>query len=214
MAKHATQALQENNRFAQLAHYVLWYCKEQQKQKRQEKKHVLKDIAQYQLGAVKFNKILWAIDVDAVLRKGRSLSGEKAYIKRHWGPVPRHILATLEDLESEGVIAQIQQPSSTKTTDDDMRINPEQCEVLKAPEEGYFTQEERQRIEAYCRYLLSYTGQALSNFSHDAVYDSYDMGEHIPLNIYLAGEIGEPGKDPQVKAIGRKLFDEMKASSN
>ena len=55
------------------------------------------------LGATRLNKILWFSDSFAYRINGVSITGE-AYVKRQWGPVPKHILATIRELEADSLV--------------------------------------------------------------------------------------------------------------
>jgi len=56
------------------------------------------------LGKVKLNKILWFSDREMYLQAGDTISGE-VYLKFPYGPVPKHILGVIEDLENAGKLA-------------------------------------------------------------------------------------------------------------
>ena len=86
-AEKRVNTMSDTDRFKELVHYVCHHCDDTRK-----------------MGAIKLNKILWCADTYAYRLYGRTISGETAYIKRQHGPVPKRIVATLKDLEQEGLI--------------------------------------------------------------------------------------------------------------
>src|SRR5687768_12406409 len=55
------------------------------------------------LGATKLNKILWFADVAYYERFGKTITGDE-YVKRQFGPVPKHVPMATRELEDEGLI--------------------------------------------------------------------------------------------------------------
>ena len=82
-----------HNKFKALVHYVIDQCKDNP----------------VRLGAVRLNKALWFIDMISYQSEGSSVSGE-LYVKRERGPVPKTILATLQELQNEGKLA-VEEPT-------------------------------------------------------------------------------------------------------
>jgi hypothetical protein len=68
------------------------------------------------LSAIRLNKTLWYADVAAFRNYGASITGE-TYVKRKMGPVPSHILSTIEELKSEGKL-HVREPEPEKKPDD------------------------------------------------------------------------------------------------
>ena len=168
-----------NGKFEQLVHYILWYCK--------EKHHT------HHFGSVKLNKILWFLDVHQYCHTGHSISGEEYYIKRKFGPVPRHILAIIEDLAADNKL-------TVKGYTEEMRIDVAMTETGKPENLEFLDTEELKLVEQFCDKLVSATSKQLSESSHDAVYDAYGMGEKIPLAAYLVSEQIPPTKEDIVWA--------------
>jgi len=83
MPKQIYPILQADNRFIDLVHYVLWYCKTYHQRKA--------------LGKVKLNKILWAIHMHHMCRTGRSRSGETASLKQPLGRRHRFLEAAAQE---------------------------------------------------------------------------------------------------------------------
>jgi len=168
----------DSMRFQLMVHYILWYFKEK--------------LPECRLGQVKLNKILWLLDVESICNQGSSMSGEAAYVKRKYGPVPPHILATLEKLSVEGILEE----SGTKTKKDrnsseySSSFDLHSAKVHKAPPdlEGLLNEEEKKKIELVCDQYSNISGNELSKLSHDRIYDMYKEGDKIPLSVYLVAE--------------------------
>jgi len=154
-----------NTKFAQLVHYILWYCQDKQ----------------YGIGSTKLNKILWLLDVKQYCLSGHSLSGEEYYIKRQYGPVPPHTLATLEELANKGVLTMGEYT-------DNIRIDIKTAEINKPDKLEELDQKELERVRQCCDEWAEVSAKTLSDYSHDNVYDSYELGEQIPLAAYLVSE--------------------------
>lgn len=163
-------------KFEQLVHYIMWYCKQYQRQ--------------HHLGSIKLNKILWLLDVWQYCHEGSSMSGEEYYIKRQHGPVPSSILATQEKLANRGVL-------KIKEYTDKMRIDIGSAEITrpKSNDINLLNPEELEQIKHFCKELMPLPAKALSKYSHDDVYDAYEEGEQIPLSAYLVSKRVHPTKE-------------------
>jgi hypothetical protein len=58
------------------------------------------------LGATKLNKILWFADCEYYRRHGRSLTGEREYVRKDNGPCPVGMNAVLGRLKNDGAIVE------------------------------------------------------------------------------------------------------------
>lgn len=149
-------------RFKKLVHYVCASCSDPTK-----------------LGATKLNKALWYADTFAYRVLGETISGEKAYIKRQFGPVPKRILKALAELEAEGAIR--------VRTRDYFGKPKREFISLQEPDESVFTNDEldivNQVVAAICD---EHTAVSISDLSHDTIWDAADMGEEIPVYAVLA----------------------------
>jgi len=153
------------SRFADLVHYVCARCGESPEK----------------LGATKLNKALWYIDTIAYCKLGRSVSGETMYVKQKFGPVPRHILSTLQMLEATGDIA---------IADVDYFGHKQRHFVaLRPPNLKAFSAEERALIDEIVRVICDeHTAASISELSHDVIWDAAELGEDIPVYAVLAAE--------------------------
>ena len=164
------------NRMKKLVHYVCSLCDDPKK-----------------LGATKLNKVLWYTDTFAYRLMGSSVSGETAYVKRQFGPVPKNILKVLRQLEAEGKIM-IREHKSTGFT-------RREFISLKDVNEDDFDEFERKLIgdivSAICD---NHTAASISALSHDIIWDAAEEGEEIPINAVLAARTAEISREDKTWA--------------
>lgn len=153
------------NKFKLLVHHVIYMCRDRIDQ----------------LGAVRLNKILWFADAFAYQMRGNSIT-EETYVKRPFGPVPKHILRTLDELKSEGKI-QIVEP--------EYPLDTRKFVSLVAPNEDDFTEAEKRLVSSTVDAVLSRTANEISELSHDLIWKTAREGEEIPLYATLASMQGE-----------------------
>ena len=136
-----------------------------------------------ELGSTKLNKVLWYADTSAYTYRGTPITGE-TYVKRQYGPVPKHILSILTDLEESKQIV-------TRNVDY-FGHDKKEFFALKKPDLSEFTGEEVSlidtMIEIICR---ENTAKAISDASHDRIWELADIGEEIPYHAVLASHDGE-----------------------
>jgi hypothetical protein len=153
------------SRFTELVHYVCDRCKE----------------SPNKLGATKLNKALWYIDTIAYCKFGKSISGETAYLKKKFGPVPRHIASALQMLSVDGSIA--------ISDNDHFGYTQRTFISLKPPNVMVFSPEERDLMNEVIQVICEeHTAASISELSHDVIWDAAELGENIPINAVLAAE--------------------------
>ena len=155
----------ETRKFQSLVHYIIHECSDRPGQ----------------LGAVRLNKALWYADVIAFKLRGVSITGE-TYLKRQHGPVPKHILRTLEALAEQDAIA-IVEP--------EYRFDTRKFIARSAPPSNALSDDERSIASSVLKAVLGYTANAISEMSHDVIWQAAGEGEEIPLHATLAGQSGE-----------------------
>lgn len=139
------------------------------------------------LGAIKLNKILWYSDVIAFARSGDSITGE-TYVKQQFGPVPRHILGVIEDLEAEEALVMREVEFYGK--------QKKEYVALKKPDISMFTADEISLVDSVIDVVChKHTASSISMASHDAIWKLAEIGEEIPLYAALASELGEVTED-------------------
>ena len=152
------------NQFKSLVHHVIYMCRDRMDQ----------------LGAVRLNKILWFADAFAYQISGNPIT-EETYVKRQFGPVPRHILRTLDDLRDEGKI-HIMEPEHP--------LDTRKFVSLTVPNEDDFNEEEKRLISHIVDAVLSRSANEISELSHDLVWETAREGEEIPLKATLVSNKG------------------------
>ncbi len=152
------------NRMKKLVHYMCSLCEDPSK-----------------FGATKLNKALWYADTIAYQMYGESISGEKSYVKRQFGPVPKKILATLDRLESDGSLL-------VKRTRH-MGFEKKDLISLTDPDVSVFSDQEKEIIEEVVQVISNHhTAASISNLSHDIIWEAAEIGEEIPIYAVLASQ--------------------------
>ncbi len=133
------------------------------------------------LGAIRLNKALWYSDVIAYQTEGEAITGE-TYIKRKFGPVPRHILETLRQLKEEEAIV-VKEPEFAYDT--------REFFSLRSPDSNILSEGEKRLARSVLNALLGHTANAVSEMSHDIIWDAAQEGEEIPLYATMAAQPSE-----------------------
>ena len=142
-------------KFKALVHHIIHECSNQPER----------------LGATRLNKALWFSDVITYQIEGASITGE-TYVKRRFGPVPRHILTTLRELKADDAIV-IKEP--------EFAYDAREFYSLRSPDPDILLEGEKRVARVVLDALLGYTANAVSEMSHDIVWDAAQEGEDIPL---------------------------------
>ncbi len=151
-------------RFKALVHYVCDLCDDPTR-----------------LGATKLNKVLWYADTFAYRLLGQTISGEKAYIKRQFGPVPKRILQTLQELEVEGTIHVRESDYFGKPKREFISLEP--------ADDSIFSDDELDIVNQVIRVVCGeHTATSISDLSHDVIWKAAEMGEEIPIFAVLAAK--------------------------
>lgn len=156
----------DRDKLKALVHYVCWKCDNPA-----------------DLGGTKLNKVLWYADMLAYMTWNRPITGE-TYIKRQFGPVSRHILPVLEDLEREGQIVRRQ-------TSYYGRLKHEYIPVT-TPDLSLFTAAEISLVDTCIDFVCrKHTAASISRRTHDTIWKLAEIGEEIPYYTVWASELGE-----------------------
>ena len=156
-----------NDKFKALVHHVVSSCDDPNK-----------------LGAVRLNKILWFCDALAFRMHGVPMTGEK-YVKRQFGPVPKTILRTLDELKEDGAILVRDKPSP-------LGGKIRHFISLSEPSDSVFSTQEQALIEAVLEQICeNHTANSISSITHDQVWEAANIGEEIPFEATLASIPGE-----------------------
>jgi hypothetical protein len=135
------------------------------------------------LGTIKLNKILWYADILSYMYRDKPITGE-TYIKQQFGPVPKHILKILGELQEEEVLVK----GLTKFHG----YPKSEYVVLKEPDISGFSPEEISVIDDMIHGICeNHTATSISNLTHDRIYELAKIGEEIPYFAILASRKGE-----------------------
>ena len=140
-----------------------------------------------QLSRTKLHKILFYSDLQAYLSLGKPITGE-VYIKHQYGPFSTHLDQVVQSLENEGALV---------VSEDRFVVGSEERShhlffSRKEPQLAGFAPEEISIVEHYIDLLSPHSTQAVSDASHDIVWETRAIGEQIPYYsgfLYTLGEI-------------------------
>ena len=139
------------------------------------------------LGATKLNKILLCSDRYAYFWSGTPITGER-YIKRQFGPVPAHILETLDELVSQEalIIRESYYGGYPKR----------EFITLNAPDLSIFSAQEISTVDSMIKAICdNHTAQSISDLTHDKIWELADIGEEIPYETVFVSSLGEINED-------------------
>lgn len=156
-------------KFKALTHFMIHECADNPKR----------------LGATRLNKSLWHADILAYRATGASITGD-SYVKRQNGPVPAEILATIRQLQAEGMVA-VKEPEA--------QYEPRQFFSLKQPDTGSLSSDEMAVARAVLSDVCSLSTTEVSEATHTSIWEAAGMGEEIPLAATLVGRGGEVTDD-------------------
>lgn len=135
------------------------------------------------LGAVKLNKILWFSDTLNFLSWGSSITGE-TYKKRQLGPVPHHIMHSLEQLEQEGFLSITEKPAYGYTKREYVSLKSPNIDIFKSHEISLIDEV----IETITK---NHTATSISELTHDDIWEMAEIGETIPYETIMVARLGE-----------------------
>lgn len=146
------------------------------------------------LGAVKLNKVLWYSDVINYLITGKPITGE-TYVKRQHGPVPRHVLAAIDQLIAENKIA--------RGHVDHFGFTKHEYVSLISADKSIFTGDEIALVDrAFEHVCMNHTATSVSVETHTVIWELAEMGEELPYYTVFASQIGEINEDDIAWAEG------------
>lgn len=135
------------------------------------------------LGSIKLNKVLWYSEAVFFLKTGDSITGE-SFVKRQFGPVPRHVLIAIKALIDDGKVAR-------GKVDHFGFMKTEFISTLD-PDISMFGADEIALVdEAFEHVCLNHTARSISEETHGVIWNIAEMGEEIPLQTVFASSVGE-----------------------
>jgi Protein of unknown function (DUF4065) len=135
------------------------------------------------LGAIRLNKILWFADSHAYRANGLTITAD-GYVRRKFGPVPKHVLAALGELQDEGKVVVREVPYTT-------RKSFREFISIAAPVTHELSDADMGWLKAYTDIICTeFTAAGISDISHDQVWEAADDGEEIPMFTIFAAQSG------------------------
>jgi hypothetical protein len=171
-------------RLGEVAHYVIAHC------------------APEKLGATKLNKVLWYSDVVFYRLYGRTITGQDAYEKRQYGPVPKNINSILGALRTQGKIKERQNPTPAGPRREFVWLEPAPVENFTAEEIDIL----RNIMEHICE---GHSAASISDLTHDALWDETEFGQEMSVK---AGAVLPAEITPEAMQWAKGAFDEYRAS--
>lgn len=153
------------------------------------------------LGAIRLNKTLWYTDVTAYHMAGASVTNE-VYVKRKMGPVPSHILATLDELKNEGLM-HVREPQG--------QFDSRKYISLEEPDTGMLSEDEMDLARNVLSTVLGCTANDISEKTHDIIWEVASDGEEIPLYATLASDRG--AITDEVKAWAGAIYTNLQGQA-
>lgn len=135
-------------------------------------------------GATKLNKVLWFSDARAFEALGRSVTGE-TYVRQKFGPVPRHIVPILRELQEEGLVQSWSEPYFEFEVSRYRAHQPADISLFSADELGL--------IDWWIKHVAEeHTAASISEASHDYAWKIAALGEELPFHAFLASRVRQP----------------------
>lgn len=132
-------------------------------------------------GAVKLNKVLWFSDARSFEAFGKPITGE-TYIRRKFGPVPKHLDMVLKELIRHNVI------ETWKERFHEFHVT--RYAASSPPDLSLFNRDELSFIDWWIKHVSEeHTAASISEKSHDYGWQIARDGEELPYTAFLAGRV-------------------------
>jgi hypothetical protein len=162
----------QNDRLTALVHYLVDRC----------------DPAS--LGATKLNKALWFADREAHILLGHTITG-RDYIKLENGPVPAGIGPVLGELKAAGAIVE----RRVRVIEHTRR----EFEAARPADVSKFSEQELALIDAVADFVCARSAREISDISHDEAWESFEIGEVIPVEVGSAAAFLAPISEDKLR---------------
>ena len=145
-----------SEKYLQAVHYIIDKCLESPKK----------------LGAIKLNKILLFVDGYLLFNYDKTITDDK-YIKREYGPVPKNILAVIDELKDKKLIT-VREPDAVEKSR--LFIS------LTKPDMSLINTAEMSALATYTTEICNnYSSKKISDITHTDVWKNTEMGNEIDL---------------------------------
>lgn len=115
------------------------------------------------MGATKLNKVLWFADCEMYRRHGKSITGEKAYVRKPNGPCSARFEAVLNALKQQAVVHEEQVPTY-------IGHPRRELHSVAAPDVSMFSGEEIDILNEVAKEISRLSAQEASELSHDDLW--------------------------------------------
>jgi hypothetical protein len=157
----------DRDKFKALVHYVIWKAGDRDG-----------------FGATKLYKVLWFSDARAFMLHREPITGE-VYIREKYGPLPKHAMGIINELQNEGAIRVWNDVHFSKS----MR----RFKSLRNPDRIALSNEQRAIVEYWIKHIdQDHTAASISEESHDTAWEIAKLGEEIPYHAIFANRIRDP----------------------
>jgi hypothetical protein len=157
----------DREKFKALLHYIIWRAGDRDG-----------------FGATKLYKVLWFSDARAFMLTKTPITGE-IYIREKFGPLPKHGISAIDELQREGAI---------RVWNDRYFNKPfRRFKSLRSPDRVRLTDEQRQIVEYWIEHIATeHTATSISEESHDLAWEIAKLGEEIPYAAIFATRVRDP----------------------
>lgn len=139
------------------------------------------------LGATKLNKVLWFSDVFAFMNWGQPITGEQ-YVKQQFGPLATNVRDIVHDLEASGDL-------EVRKVDFHGYVKTEYV-PHREPDLTLFNTREISLVDSMIGQICPvFTAKAISDFSHNDLWEMAETNEVIPYYAMFAVHPGEIDED-------------------
>ena len=157
----------ERDKFRALVLYVIWKTS---------------DVRDF--GLTKLNKVLWFSDARTFEAYGKPVTGE-SYVRRKFGPVPRHIDEVLDELVQSGQVSFAAERYHDFEVKHYSAFEPPNISMFSADELGF--------VDWWIKHIAEdHTAASISEQSHDYGWKIVREGEELPLTAFLARRVRQP----------------------
>lgn len=149
--------------------------------------HICANCDPERLGAVKLHKILYLADMVQFALHGNAITGS-TYVKRPLGPMSRHLLPVLRELQQDGAIR--------VSVTDYFRFKKTNYHAANDADLSLFSEEEIALIRDVIDFVANQnTAKTISDFSHTRAWEMAEYGEEIPYHSAFALFPNEPSPE-------------------
>ena len=134
-------------------------------------------------GMLKLHKMLFYAEATHYLKTGSPIAGE-TFVKRNHGPMSTSLQSVLEELRAEGMV-EVHRHKGRKGQRHVFRL-------LALPNSSPLSDREQKDLETEFLRFIGESAKDVSDFSHNAAWESAAMGEPLPYGSVVAHFFDKP----------------------